>query len=268
MLVAIHGHEAFVYRPLGARGECLPVILIHGAGHDHSVWNFQARSLARAGFRVFAPDLPGHGASQGKPLASIEATADWILALLDAMDLAEAALVGHSMGSLVALETAGRAPARVARLALVGTGAPMPVAPVLLDAAASNRPAAHQMINQWSYTPQAQLGASASPGLLQPALNLRLMERQREGVLHADLAACDAYRGAHEAAARVRCRTLLLCGDRDLMTPPRNLGPLREALAGSAGGVRMCSLAGCGHAIMAEAPDRASDALRGFLSED
>lgn len=266
MRLRVGDSEAFIYRGGTGPGADMPAVLfIHGAGHDHSVWNLPARYWAHHGHAVLAPDLPGHGASAGRPLPSIEAAAQWIVDLLDAAGVPTAKLVGHSMGSLVALATAARAPERVAALALVGTSVPMPVAAPLLDAARDDRARAHQMINQWSFSARAQLGAGALPGFSPTVLNLRLMERQAEGVLHADLAACNAYAGGLEAAARVCCPTLLVCGARDQMTPARNLAPLREALAKVPGGVRVHTIADCGHAIMAEAPDPLTSALGALL---
>src|SRR5215207_4394060 len=85
----------------------LPLVLfVHGAALDHTVWALLARWFAHRGFAVLAPDLPGHGRSDGEPLATIGAMADWTAALIDAADARRAALIGHSMGSLVALETA------------------------------------------------------------------------------------------------------------------------------------------------------------------
>src|SRR4029453_19628423 len=73
------------------------IVFIHGAMHDHSVWTLLARWFAHHGHAVLAVDLPGHAQSAGAPLESIEAIADWVLALLDAAGVDEAALVGHSM---------------------------------------------------------------------------------------------------------------------------------------------------------------------------
>ena len=268
MELTIAGERAFLYtggRPFDA---ALPVaLLVHGAGNDHSVWNFQARALAHHGFAVAAPDLPGHGRSGGAPLATIEACASWIGHLLDALGVARAALVGHSMGSLIALQAAAQAPARAAGLVLIGSVAPMPVADPLRDAARDRRDTAHAMINQWSYTPRAYLGASATPGVFLPALNRQLMAHQAEGVLAADLAACHAYQGGLDAAGAVRCPTLMLSGERDQMTPRRAAAPLFDALVDVAGGARMIIVPRAGHALMSEAPDAVSDAIRAFLSD-
>lgn len=267
MELTVHATSTFIYtggRPFDRR---LPVVvLIHGAGHDHSVWNYQARHLAHHGFSVLAPDLPGHGRSAGDPLATIESLADWVEALIDAAGVTQAALAGHSMGSLIALQAAAQAPSLVTRLLLLGSVAPMPVAAPLLDAARDNRAAAHAMINQWSYTHASQLGASATPGVSLTGLNLRLMERQREGLLANDLGACNAYQAGLDAASRIRIPCAMLCGERDQMTPRRAVTPLHEALVNAAGGARMIIIEGAGHAMMAEAPDAVSDAMRDFLN--
>ena len=105
---------AYAYTGGKAFDAALPcVVFVHGALNDHSVWTLLARWFAHHGHGVLAVDLPGHGRSGGAPLASVEALADWLLALLDAAGVRRAAFVGHSMGSLIALEAAARAPQRV-----------------------------------------------------------------------------------------------------------------------------------------------------------
>src|SRR3984957_10853592 len=118
------------------------VVLLHGAGFDHTTWALHTRWFAYHGYGVLAPDLPGHGRSAGAPLATIAEMADWTAALLDAAGAAKARLVGHSMGSLIALETAARHPTRVSSLSLIGTAATMTVGPDLLKAAQANAAAA------------------------------------------------------------------------------------------------------------------------------
>lgn len=267
MQVNIDDQTVFAYTGGRAFAHDTPVVvLIHGAGHDHSVWNLLARRLAHHGFAVLAPDLPGHGRSAGPALASVESLAAWVGRFLDAVGVTRANLIGHSMGSLIALQFAADQGARVDKLVLVGSVAPMPVAKPLLDAAHDDRDAAHAMINLWSYSPGAQLGRSASPGLHLPNVNLRLMERQAPGVLAIDLGACNAYAGGLVAAARVSARTAMICGARDQMTPPRAAKPLHQALVNASGGARMITLDGAGHAIMAETPEALAHAVERFLA--
>ena len=268
MFREVDNQSVFIYTGGRRFDPTLPVVvLIHGAGHDHSVWNFQARALAHHGLTVVAPDLPGHGRSPGPPLPDIESLATWIDCLLDALDVRTATIVGHSMGSLIALQYAASAGERVDRLILVGSVAPMPVAAPLLEAAARQPARAHAMINQWSYTPAHRLGASPVPGMVLANVNQCIMERQPDKALATDLAACNAYQGGLAAAESVTCPVALICGERDQMTPAKAARALHAALANQAPDVRIITLNGAGHAMMAEAPDQLSIAIRGFLSD-
>lgn len=237
------------------------VVFIHGAENDHSVWALQSRWFAHHGFGVMAVDLPGHGLSDGPLLSSVEAQAKWIVALLDAAGAEDAALVGHSMGSLIALEAASRFPERVSSIVLVGTAVPMPVSEALLTAARDARPKADGMVNVWSHGPRGAIGGNTVPGMWMMGASLRLMERAAPDVLHNDLNACNAYARGLEAAAAAQCPALLIVGSRDMMTSPRGAPKLAAAMKDA----RIAAIEGSGHALMAEYPDAVLDALRGFL---
>ncbi len=268
MYLQVNGARTYCYTGGKAFDAAKPtVVFIHGAGHDHSVWSLQTRYFVSHGWNVLAPDLPGHGSSDGPALASIEALADWVLALVAGVGCRRVMLAGHSMGSLIALEAAARAPDVVSRLALLGASFPMPVAAPLLDATQNARDRAHGMINQWSYAPRSQLGAGSIPGINLTALNERLMQRQAPGVLHRDMSACNAYAAGFESAARVRCPVLFVSAELDRMTQVKALAPLAQAL-GSAESVRQAVLPGAGHAMMVEAPGAVLDALWNFARAD
>jgi pimeloyl-ACP methyl ester carboxylesterase len=236
------------------------VVMIHGAGMDHVVWALQARSLAHRGRAVLALDLPGHGRSAGPALASIAEMSAWLIRCLDASGIGEAALCGHSMGSLIALEAAAAAPERVRRLALLAVAAKMPVHPDLLAAAKADPRLAAHLILSWGHGPVGHFGGHPAPGLWLMGGGQRLLERAGAGVLASDLAACNGYDTAH-VAARVACPTLLLLGSEDHMTPPARAKALGEAIAGS----QIILLPGVGHMMMSEAPDAVIDALLRFL---
>lgn len=262
MRVVVAGNESYAYtgsRPIDSR---LPtVVFVHGAGNDHSVWALQSRYFAYHGFNVLAVDLPAHGRSGGAPLTSVEAIGDWIPAFLDAAGIAQAALVGHSMGSLGGLECAARHPGRVTKLVLVGTAAPMPVSELLLDAAGRDDHVACELITGWSYSHGKQIGGNQVPGLWLTGNASRLLERERPGVLHADLVACNGYGTGEESAAKVHCPVLAILGARDLMAPAKNARALIAAFADA----KVVTIPDCGHALMAEEPDAVLDALRAFL---
>jgi pimeloyl-ACP methyl ester carboxylesterase len=234
------------------------IVFIHGAGMDHTAWALQTRYFAHHGRNVLALDLPGHGRSPGPGVASIAAMADCVLAALDAVGARRAALVGHSMGALTALAAAARAPDRAAALALLGVAPLMPVHPDLLAEAASGKHNAVDLMVTWAVGRQAQLGANAAPGLWLTAGALRLLERADAAVLAGDLAACDAWRGAAEAAAVVACPTLLLLGGDDRMTPAAKAVAVARAFKNG----RSVVLRGAGHMMMLEDPAATLAALK------
>jgi pimeloyl-ACP methyl ester carboxylesterase len=261
MRIEVGGHEAYAYT--GSRRfdpELGTIVFVHGAANDHGVWSLQSRYFAHHGRNVLAVDLPGHGRSAGVPLASIPEIAGWLIALLDALRIPKAALVGHSMGSLAALDAAARHPERIDKLALFAPAVPMRVAEPLLDAARRDDHVAFEMINAWSFSPADQLGGNPFPGVWMTGNGMRLMERSRPGALYADLRACHTYADGLARAEGVRCATLVVLGERDQMAAAKNAGSLIAALRDK----RAITIAGCGHSLMVEAPDEALDALREF----
>ena len=262
MRLEVAGRDVYAYTGGRVLEPGLPgMAFVHGAGNDHSVWTLQSRYFAHHGRNALAVDLPGHGRSAGPALGSVEAIAEWIPALLAAAGIESAVLVGHSMGALAALECAARHPARVARVALLGPAAPMAVSDVLLDAAKRDDHVAFELINGWSFSAGKQLGGNTMPGVWLTGNAIRLLERTKPGVLHVDLAACNAYAGALAAAAKVRCPSLAIVGARDIMAPPKNARALTDALRDA----RVVELPDCGHSLMAEQPDAVLDALRAFV---
>jgi pimeloyl-ACP methyl ester carboxylesterase len=262
MRISVNGGECYAYTGFHRLDPAQPTIaFVHGAANDHSVWALQSRYFAHHGFNVLAVDLPAHGRSAGEAFATVEAIADWIPALLDAAGVAQAALVGHSLGSLAVLACAARHPERVASVALIGPAAPMLVSDELLAAARDDELLAYEMIVGWSISAARQLGGNTVPGMWMTGSALRLMERTRPGVLHSDLTACQSYGNGLVDAAAVRCPVLAVVGGRDQMTPVKGARALLDTLAG----VRVVTLQGAGHAMMAEQPDAVLDALRTFL---
>lgn len=238
------------------------ILFLHGAGMDHTVWSLQARYFAHHGHGVLAVDLPGHGRSAGPLLDTIEGMADWVGRLLDAAGLARAALVGHSMGALIALEAAARLGDRTSHLGLIGVAPAMPVHPDLLAAARANLGLASELVTSWGFGQGGHLGRNPSPGLWMMGGAHRLLERAPAGVLGNDLGACACYQGAMAAAARIACPTLLLLGADDRMTPARKGRELGAAIPGA----ECIVLPGIGHMLTVEAPDQTIDALAGLLA--
>jgi pimeloyl-ACP methyl ester carboxylesterase len=261
--LGVDGRQVFAYTAAHALDPAKPAIaFLHGAGLDHSWFGLQSRYFGYHGRNVLALDFPGHGRTEGPPLASIEALAEWLVRVLDAAGIAKASLVGHSMGSLTALECAARRPDRVERIALIGTAFPMKVSDAFLDAARRNDHVAYDMETIWGHAPEVPLGRNPNPGMWMYGDTLARLERLAPGVLHAGLKACNDYAAGLESAARVKCPALFILGRRDMMTPPR----AATALAAAVPGARSVTIGESGHSLMAEAPDAVLDALIEFLA--
>jgi pimeloyl-ACP methyl ester carboxylesterase len=261
MELAADGRRAFCYTASHAFDPQKPtLVFVHGAGLDHSLFGLQSRYFGYHGRNVLALDLPGHGRSEGPPLPTIAAMADWVFGVLDAQGIASASIVGHSMGALVALEAANRRPERVARIACIGVAYPMKVSQAFLEAARKNEQAAFDMETIWGHAPQVPFGGNPNPGMWMYGDALARLARLAPGVLYNDLKACNDYVSDF---AGVMCPVLFLLGKRDVMTPPRAAATLIQKLSNAK--VEMVELSG--HSLMAEAPDDTLDVLIEFFSE-
>ncbi len=266
MKLQVDGQPAYAYTGGKIFDATLPcIVMVHGALNDHSVFTLLARWFAHHGHGVLALDLPGHRRSAGPALTSVEDMGRWLLALMDAAGVQQAALAGHSMGSLVALEAAGQAPERVSRLMMLGTATPMKVAPALLETSLSDPLKAIDMVVAWSFSTLAAKPSYPGPGAwlrggAQALMRLVLKGQGDSRLFHTDFSACNAYAGAEAAAARVRCPVHLVLGAADQMTPPKAAAALAQSLKASVHTVP------AGHQLMAEAPDAVLQALRAALA--
>lgn len=245
--------EIYYFASKEQSANVLPVVLVHGAGGDHLHWPHHVRRMA--GFRIYAPDLPGHGKSPGLGEQSVAAYArrlvDW---LLD-MKVSRAVWVGHSMGGAIAQTLALEHAEHVLGIGLVGTGARLSVNPDLLAKLANPAtfPAAVDQVVKWSYH-------QAVDTKLAKLLKKQLLGN-RTVVMYGDYLACNAF-NVLERVAQIRAPALALCGADDRMTPPR----LSEQLAASIPGARLAMVPEAGHMVMQEKPEATAAALREFLS--
>ncbi|MBL0085955.1 MAG: alpha/beta hydrolase [Ideonella sp.] len=267
MELTVQGQRAYAYTGGKPFDPALPcVVFVHGALNDHSVWTLLARWCAHHGYSAMAVDQPGHGRSGGPPLDSVEALADWTLALLDAAGAPRmAAVVGHSMGSLIALEVAARAPLRVDRLVMVGTAYPMKVSDALLSTARDAPLKAIDMVNAFSLSSLANKPSYPGPGMWLHGASRALMRRLQRtqtgtNLFHHDFSVCDRYARGMEAAAAVNCPVHFVLGRQDQMTSPKVTRDLGTALK-----ARIHTL-DCGHAIMQEQPEGMLQALVAALA--
>ncbi len=270
MELLVRGATAYCYTGGKSFDATKPtVVFIHGVLNDHSVWILQSRYLAHHGYNVLAVDLPGHCRSAGNAPYTVEEAADFIAGLLDAAGIQKAALVGHSWGSLIALEAASRMGNRISHLVLVGTAYPMKVSPVLMEASLNAPEKALHMINVLSRSTLAAPPSALGPGTWVFGSSLALGRRvlasnPSVNVFHRGFAACDAYAHGAEAMAQVMCPVLFVLGQHDQMTTPKAASDL-VAVARAAGVQHQVVQVPVGHHQMTEAPEETLAAIKGFL---
>jgi len=263
MRFQLNGHE--VYASTGGRDhvEGQPyLIFMHGAGSSHLVWSQQSRSFAYAGYNVLAVDFPGHNLSGGESLPNIEDQADWVLQIMDELDIKSATFVGHSQGGLVNLSIADKAPDRVQKLVFVATAAAIPVNDMLISTAETKEPRAKSSMTAWGLGPDAHHFENSVPGFSNIGNGLRTMDLNMEGALPVDLKACAGFEGGMDIAAKINCTTLCVLAAKDKMTPVKFGKKLADALPNNT----LHVLPNSGHTIPTERPHELNAFLREFLS--
>jgi pimeloyl-ACP methyl ester carboxylesterase len=276
MYVTVNHQKIYAYIGGKAFDAAKPtLVFIHGVLNDHSVWILQTRYFAHHGYNVLAIDLPGHGKSEGRCPKSVEEAADVVLALLKEVGLKEAALVGHSWGSLIALHAASLAPEhglRITHMAMVGTAYPMKVSQVLLDASLHEPMKAIEMVNTFSHSMLAPPPSALGPGTWLYGGSRALMRRvlacnTHENVFHIGFKACDSYEGAFDAQKRLLAgiesaqpAILFIVGMTDQMTTPKAAQVLIDKMPNA----KVARVPG-GHQMMTEAPEETLAALAKWL---
>ena len=260
----LHANDRKIFAYTGARSHqegLESVVFVHGTGMDHTVWLLPARYFSHHQFNVLATALPGHGRSEGPPLKSITDMADWIALFMEASETATATLIGHSMGSLIALEVAARHSSKVEKLALIGVAEKMPVHPDLLAAAKANLPLGRELVVFWGLGKESQIGGHRQPGLWVQGASITLLKLSKSGVLGNDLAASNAYKNGLIAAEKISCPVKLILSENDKMTPLKSGIELGRAIADASVDV----IPNCGHMIMLESSEEVYKSMKGFV---
>ncbi len=222
----------------GGNGD-LPLVLIHGAGGNAKIWE-RAMGLLKDDFRIIALDMPGHGNSSCLLHRHIEDVACCLVDCLQALDLQGPILMGHSMGGGVVINAASRA-SQVRGLVLVGTGLRLEVNPKLIKGLQEDFLSTVETMARWCLRKEA-------PSKLVDEVR-DMMLQAGKAILHADLLACSNYAG-EESAGRLNVPTLVIFGDRDVMTPPQ----LSKELLTHIRGARLRIIPDSGHMVQLEQP--------------
>ena len=238
-----------------------PVVLIHGLGTTSDVW-YSLRAVLDPDFRVITYDRSGCGLSPRRATGfSIDAWVDELVDLLDQRGVDETAVIGHSLGSMVAQRFAARYPSRTHALVLVGGEAVLTseARKVLTERSAmiqeSGLPAA---VDAWLASVLSEDTRAANPVL---AGLLRAMFLANDGASY--IAQLEVLRDADVSVddARIDCPTLLIVGDADRVTPVSWQQQIAAAIPGS----RMSIVPGTAHMPMLEAPEAVGSEVRTFL---
>ena len=248
--VSVQGTRVRV-REAGSERRGTPIVLLHGAGTSSAVWLGLMGRIGRHR-RVVAPDLPGHGRSEG----SLEQVEDWREAIgmtSAAMCLGPSILVGHSLGGAAAIEAALAWPDKVAGLVLVTTAPRFTVSPQLLETLETRFPRWPDVYAELGYSPETPAetrcrGASIACTASQPQTI-------------ADFRAAAAV-DLRARLGEVQARTWVIGGADDLMTPPRWTDALAEGISGA----KRFVFRRVGHMPMHEAPDALAGAILEFAA--
>lgn len=237
------------------------VIFLHGSGLDHTFWNLHSRFFAFRNYSVLALDAPGHTKSEGPPLTSIEALADWLNDVVEALDIDNLSLVAHSQGCLVALEFASRYPERLNSVSLIASGVATPVNEALIKAAEEDPEAAIAMMLGWGFGAAGHLHQGPIPGNSMVAGGRKVMRGNVPAALATDLRACNAYRNGKQAAAAIKAPVQVIIAGKDRMAPAKATAELVEHLVAPEVTVILDS----GHMVPQEVPNQCRLLLRDFV---
>jgi 3-oxoadipate enol-lactonase len=239
------------------------VLFLHGIGGNRDSFIDDLPRLAKS-WRTLAWDMPGYGASPPILPLSFKALAQAVIAVLDAEGAEKAVLVGHSLGGMIAQETAARFPQRVSGLVLFATSAAFGgkddkfkneflarrLAP--LDAG-KTMPAIAEELTKGLFGPNppeaARRRAIASMGAIPSASYRAALE-------------CIVHFNRTDDLARIACPTLVLAAEHDRLAPPKTM----ERMAARIPGATYRCIAGAGHLANFEQPAAFAAVIDDFLA--
>ena len=233
-------------------GDGPPLLYLHGAVGQKG-WAPFLQQLSQR-YTVYAPYLPGYGESTGLDhLADLTDLTLYHLALLDALGVARADVVGHFLGGMIAAEMAAFSPSSVSRLVLASPAGVWRNEEPVADLLAMTPDELREGLGATSET------VSSLDGIADMLARDRMQ----------DIAAAGKFlwplpdRGLNRRAYRIKAPTLILWGDRDRINPASYAADFQELIAGS----RTGTLDHAGHLLMLEQPNAFVNAVRVFLGE-
>jgi pimeloyl-ACP methyl ester carboxylesterase len=250
-------------RPADVReiGKGPAVILVHGYPLDGAMWSGVARALSTQ-FRVLKPDLPGRGNTEAPAPQGIEGYADFLDTIVGSLE-GPVGLAGFSFGGYISLAYMKRRPEKVRALALVDTRASADDDP---GRAKRDEAIAGVRANGVAPLVSGMPGKLLSPEALARKDLLerveRIISRQKPETVEADLAAMRDRPDSTGFLREIAVPTLVVVGERDVLTPPPDSDSMVAAIPGS----KLVTIAGAGHLTPMERPKAVAEALAAFFS--
>lgn len=229
------------------------VLFVPGSGADHTAWE-QQYTILQDKINIFALDLPGHGASDGKGEQDVTSYVEWIRKFIEAKALKKPVLVGHSLGAAICLSFAIRYGDLLAAIVPLSGGVRMPVNPMIIDGYRKDPVATMNLT--WKFSVSKQNREKLARGFEKNLTNLK------PEISIGDFLACDKFDITDEIS-KIKVPSLIMCGAEDKMTPVANGRFMQECIAGS----RIAVLENAGHLGMLENPEDFNAYLVEFLSE-
>jgi len=229
------------------------LVMIHGAGGRSQTWQGQIHPL-KDSLNTLALDLPGHGKTDGQSKNRVDEYAHWLGEMLDVLFQEPVFLMGHSMGGAIVQETALLNPKLLKGIILAGTGPRLQVAPMFLDGFLNRFEETIDTVIKYAYAS----GADRSM-LIEGA---KIMKDAGVKVVHDDFVACDRF-DRRKDLGDINLPCLIVCGEKDKLTPPALSRVLHESIRGSALEV----LPSAGHFAMIESYKEFNQSVRNFILE-
>ena len=227
------------------------LVMVHGAGGRSEVWHNQVTELKQI-VNTLALDLPGHGRTRGKSMEKVEDYAQWLGRVLEGLDLGKIFLMGQSLGGAIVQNTALLYPKLLKAIILVGTGARLPVNPALLEGLSGSFEKTVDTINSYAFA------SGTDPQMVKQGAEF-MKEAGPETVRDGFLASNRFDMQARLAEINLPC--LILCGEKDKMTPVSLSTSLNQDIKGSV----LQILPSAGHMLMIESPEAFNMCVRDFI---
>lgn len=224
------------------------VVLLHGSGGTGQKWAAQLAGIGK--HRVIAPDLPGHGQSEGQARGSVAEYGEFVFDFVRTLGLKKLVIGGHSLGGAITLDFALNHPGLLDGVILVGTGGRLRVKPEILETLAREEHPIGSLEYLYAFnTPRGVLDEAA-----------REMKDVPTRVYLADFSACDRF-DVLDRLGDIRVPALVICGKDDRMTPVK----YSEYLSARIPNAKLALIPDAGHMVMVEQPLAVNEHVAAFL---